>query len=270
MCVKRAFWKPKPKKAAGLIPIRISKRASGHSGTAPGTPNTLGGDTFVESHPSCDNEENLAINHFEYDDGGDQSGPAPDIQLYDMSVPATATEDIPNIPEHGEPSTPLRRRFRTMELGESESKDTNDLPEPYPHRPFRKEPSPNYMTMGLRKLDLRNWLTVDNTYPEFYAARDFLLKTQKEEVVQCVPEGEAAAKELLIEVINFIKDKYPQFFEVVRTGERTIVKNKIVREEYTIEPVSEMGMHPLEMCARLAMEDFNILWKNEVTGEHHL
>lgn len=139
--------------------------------------------------------------------------------------------------------------------------------EPEPHPSFRAEP-PNYMQMGLQKLNMSKWLTVDNTYKEFHEARLELLETKKNEVLQVSAEGEAACEELMWEVVNFLTETYPALYEILESGRGRRIWNKFVNEEYALE--KPWDIHPLEVCARLAMEDFNILAKSEFSGQHHL
>ncbi|KAF2650321.1 hypothetical protein K491DRAFT_609057 [Lophiostoma macrostomum CBS 122681] len=96
-----------------------------------------------------------------------------------------------------------------------------DIPEVDHTQYLRPDPAPsfrprtNYMTMGLKKLDLSSWLRIDNTYRDFYNARSTLLFNRRAEVVQVLPEGEDACEELMREVVNFLTDTYPQLFEIV-------------------------------------------------------
>ncbi|KAF2266443.1 hypothetical protein CC78DRAFT_417583, partial [Lojkania enalia] len=126
----------------------------------------------------------------------------------------------------------------------------------------------HYITMGLKKLDIEDWLQVDNTYPEFYTARSHILETQKEEALQVTPSGEEACEELMELVVEFLLEKYPRFFEIVETNGRKKIRNNIVKEEISIQ--KPYDVHPLEVCARLCVEDFNILQKSEFSGEHYL
>ncbi|OCK76454.1 hypothetical protein K432DRAFT_306328 [Lepidopterella palustris CBS 459.81] len=139
---------------------------------------------------------------------------------------------------------------------------------PYRSRGFKKDPA-NYMTMGLRKLDLDNWLTVDGKYYEFYQARRQLLSEKKQEVLQVKPGGEAACGELLGEVVGFLTKKYPEEYEIFEGEQRRKwVRNRMTKEEFAIS--MPYNVHPLEVVARLAMEDFNVLIKSQFTGNHHL
>lgn len=139
------------------------------------------------------------------------------------------------------------------------------------HSPgFRKDPG-KYMTMGLKKLDMSQWLVVDDTYLQFHAARTRLLARKKGEVVQGVAEREAveACEELLREVVAFLTTTYGEYFRLETRGDGAkYVRNGWTGEAFRVQRPWEM--HPLEVCARLAMEDFNLLVKSEFTGEHRL
>jgi hypothetical protein len=135
---------------------------------------------------------------------------------------------------------------------------------------FRKDPG-KYMTMGLKKLEWSQWLVVDDTYLQFHAARTRLLARKKVEAIQVVAEREAeeACAELLREVVAFLTTMYPEHFQLVKSGLGVkVVRNGFTGEEFRVQQPWEM--HPLEMCARLALEDFNLLMKSEFTGEHRL
>lgn len=133
----------------------------------------------------------------------------------------------------------------------------------------RKEPG-KYMTMGLKKLDWSQWLVVDDTYLQFHAARTRLLAQKKVEVVQVVAEREAeeACAELLREVVAFLTTMYPEHFQLEEKNGVKVVRNAFTGEEHRVQ--MPWKKHPLEICARLAMEDFNLLMKSEFTGEHRL
>jgi hypothetical protein len=139
---------------------------------------------------------------------------------------------------------------------------------PYTLPRFRSKP-PSYMQMGLKKLDAENWLKIDHTYKEFHAARAELLMRHHDEVIQIVEEGEIACVELMRDVVSFITRRYPNIFEVFeRFSIGKAVRNKKTGEEFSMQ--KPWDVHPLEMCARLTMEDFNILKKSDFSGEHYL
>lgn len=135
------------------------------------------------------------------------------------------------------------------------------------HPSYRANP-PQYMQMGLRKLELADWLTVNGEYKEFHAARVRLLGEKPEEVLQVNDKAEQACEELMHEVVDFLVRTYPQCFEVLESERGKVVVNKMTDERFDLQ--RPWSMHPLEVCARLAMEDFNILMKSELTGQHYL
>ncbi|PSN74894.1 hypothetical protein BS50DRAFT_671183 [Corynespora cassiicola Philippines] len=139
-----------------------------------------------------------------------------------------------------------------------------------PRRPLpSREDKISYLNLGLKKLpDLRDWLRVDYEYAALYNARSYLLAVKREECIQVTPNAEEACVELMEEVVGFLVKTYPQFFEIVCRGRQRSVRNKITKQNFALQ--RPFDYHPLEVCARLAMEDFNILMKGEFTGQHYL
>ena len=138
---------------------------------------------------------------------------------------------------------------------------------PYPDDPIKGREKYR-ITMGLRKADKENWLTIDNKYMEEHWVRDGLLKDEREKVYQCLPESQEACEETLEEVAGFLCKKYPQMFEKIRTVNGPAIHNKKTGEKFQ-RGNSKYGMEPLEMAVRLAMEDFSILLQN-ADGEYCL
>lgn len=134
--------------------------------------------------------------------------------------------------------------------------------------PTYRDSPPKYMQMGLKKLELADWLIVDNKYTEFHAARARLLEERSEEVIQVSARAEQACEELMHEVVDFLVRAYPMCFEVAESGRGKMVVNKMTKERFALQ--EPWSVHPLEVCARLAMEDFNILMRSELTGQHYL
>ncbi|XPS75644.1 hypothetical protein M3J09_007719 [Ascochyta lentis] len=129
-------------------------------------------------------------------------------------------------------------------------------------------PSTSYKALGLKKLEQHEWLMVDATYKDLHAARDYLLAKKNTECIQVKHDGEAACEELLEEVVRFLVSTYPDNFSIKTVNRRRHVRNEITREEWSL--VLPFDCHPLEVCARLAVEDFNILLKGEFTQQYYL
>ncbi|KAF2423487.1 hypothetical protein EJ08DRAFT_724637, partial [Tothia fuscella] len=126
--------------------------------------------------------------------------------------------------------------------------------------------------MGLKNLDLANWLIVDDNYTTYLHIRFNLLNNHKDEVLQIVhtPTVQTASEELLRMVSDFLIKRYPSYYGTFTParGRPSIMLKRMDTTSFDITP--PFAIHPLEICARLAMEDFNILIQDESTGEHHL
>ncbi|KAJ4373261.1 hypothetical protein N0V83_003555 [Neocucurbitaria cava] len=125
-----------------------------------------------------------------------------------------------------------------------------------------------YLRLGLKKVDRSEWLTVDNTYIEYHEARKALLRTREVECIQVKHEGETACEELLHEVVEFLTNTYPNHFSVRTKDRRKHIRNELTQEEYSL--VRPYDHHPLDVCARLAMEDFQVLIRGDFTMQWYL
>ncbi|KAK2762113.1 hypothetical protein FQN54_001120 [Arachnomyces sp. PD_36] len=138
---------------------------------------------------------------------------------------------------------------------------------PYPNDPIKGKEKYK-ITMGLRRADMKNWLTIDNKYMPEHRVRDQLLKEERKKVFQCLPESQEACKETLEVVTKFLCERYPQMFEKIRTFSGSAIHNKETGETFKLGSSKE-EMEPLEIAVRLAMEDINVLLPND-DGEYCL
>ena len=123
--------------------------------------------------------------------------------------------------------------------------------------------------MGIRKSQKDCWLTINDNYLTEHNIKATLLQTRGTKLLQCSSGSEVACKEALEVVVNYLTSTYPELFrlreeqalgryiEIVETGELFDINT----------PFERMG--PLEIAARLAMEDFNILIRDN-DGQHVL
>lgn len=141
--------------------------------------------------------------------------------------------------------------------------------EPYPHHPF-SQGGKYHMTMGLRRLDVENWLTIDKNYTTEHGVRGEILAENKHTVLRCLPGSEDACAEVLALIVGYLTDKYPAMYEIVRRDDDPErIRNMETGEEFSLEPPFD-GMAPLEIAARLVCEDISILKKGIDGGAHHL
>ncbi|TGO51125.1 hypothetical protein BCON_0168g00100 [Botryotinia convoluta] len=158
----------------------------------------------------------------------------------------------------------------------SSSTSSTSLPTPPKTQPGSQKPayvlpplkptSPHPTSMGLKRLDKSNWLTIDSTYLLEHELRASLLETHGPCVLQVLPPAVPATYELLEMVIEFLLDRFPDDFSLV--DENTIL-NKLTGEQSII---GSKCKNPLETAARLCMEDFNLLLQDpsEEDGEWKL
>lgn len=144
-----------------------------------------------------------------------------------------------------------------------ETKQPNLLPET-----LNRKPSAKYKSTRLKKVSQDEWLTIDNTYKNMHAARESLLTKNNAECVQVCGDGEPACEELLQEVAKLLTSKYPERFSIKTSNRCRHIRNDITREQWSLD--RQFDCHPLEVCARLAMEDFNVLLKGEFTQQYYL
>lgn len=141
--------------------------------------------------------------------------------------------------------------------------------EPYPHRPFSQSRK-YHMTMGLRRLVVENWLTVDKNYMTQHQIRAGLLADKKIKVLQCLPGSEDACVEVLDLIVDYLTRKYPAMYQILEGADNMKkIRNTETGEDFGLGPPFE-DTRPLEIAARLVCEDINLLKKCSDGGEHHL
>lgn len=123
-------------------------------------------------------------------------------------------------------------------------------------------------TMGLRRLDERNWLTVDNNYISEHLIRGDLFHNQRGKVFSCLPEAKEACEDALQAVAEFLPQRYPLMFEMTRQSSGPTIHNKKTGDKFVVGGLN-IEMEPLEIAARLAMEDLSVILKND-QDQHYL
>ncbi|PGH12036.1 hypothetical protein AJ79_04545 [Helicocarpus griseus UAMH5409] len=151
------------------------------------------------------------------------------------------------------------RRLVNSKTGTKQGKKNFDLDNlaPYPAEGIKGR-AKYRTTMALKKLDQENWLTIDKNYVEQHELRDELFQTGKNKVIKCLPEARYACEEVLQEVATYLCQRYPAVFEMGANSVKITKTDEVFRLR---DPAN--ALEPLEVAARLAMEDFSILLKNE-------
>jgi hypothetical protein len=164
--------------------------------------------------------------------------------------------------------TLLHRTFYTprKSVPDTEIKLSRDV-KPYQFPPLRERTSTK-IAMGLKRLDESNWLTLDSNYLAEHFLRCSLLCTKRPQVLQCLPGSDVACHEVLSLVTSFLSSRFPQHFTLTTMSSGPAIHNHLTNE---IFPIGQQNcLNPLEIAAKLSMEDFNILIKDSETGEYHL
>lgn len=214
----------------------------------------------------------------------------PDSHPKPIVIPTIHVEDVDEIDDSGvnkyeDFEDPIqvrkyvaeeRRISRLPAFDQDDCGDGSEFPDiPFASAPVEArrtqglESTKTYLDLGLSKVThLSNWLTVDNKYFEMHEARVSILTKNRKDCIHVHTDGEAACEELLNQIVQHLCQKYSQSFSTKVRNRRNHVINDLMGEEYSI--VRPFEHHPLELCARLAVEDFNIFSKNEFTQGWYL
>lgn len=173
----------------------------------------------------------------------------------------------------------LAEQRRISRLPAFEQDDCGDGSEflyiPYATKPIEVLPSGGraaaltYCQFHLQKFNSTGtWLTIDNSYIEHHEARMSLLKRRQADCVQVRHDGEAACEELMDMVVQHLCKVRSDHFSIKTKNRRKHVRNELASEDYAL--VRPYDCHPLDLCARLAVEDFSIFVKDEFTLQWYL
>jgi hypothetical protein len=141
---------------------------------------------------------------------------------------------------------------------------------PYPAQPIKGRERYRVM-MDIRKLDARNWLTLDKNYMDEHRVRTQLLEERKGQVIQCLPESLESCQETLEEVSDFLCERFPTAFKMSTHDNQKVIENCMTGDKFAVSgrDPNEGLTEALEAAVRLTMEDLSILMLNE-EGEHYL
>lgn len=113
------------------------------------------------------------------------------------------------------------------------------------------------MTMGVEPMQEENWIEIDCWYEDEMAKRLALLdpaSSQRDVVLQSLPEAREACLELLDELSTFLPAHFPDMFE--KHCCHGVLDNLVTGESFDVQ---RPDMDPLEICARLVQEDLCVL-----------
>jgi dimethylamine monooxygenase subunit A len=118
-----------------------------------------------------------------------------------------------------------------------------------PYLPF-SDGKPFALRMGLQPLPAEQWIEPGDDFSAQLAEKRKLLATRHDDVVQTLPQAQAASEEALKFLLDHLRRYYPGRF-AFRTLRSIGIDGKW--------DFSQLSLHPLEHATRLVQEDFCIL-----------
>ena len=122
------------------------------------------------------------------------------------------------------------------------------------YRPFLD--GPWRLAMGIKALDLADWIEIDERFAPQLAARKQLLDAQRSEVFATLPESGPGQRELLELLLDHLPQRSPEHYR--RQGGR--IENRTTGEAFALAAWDDA---PLELAGRLVQEDLCLMQRGE-------
>ncbi|CAF1427431.1 unnamed protein product [Rotaria sordida] len=135
---------------------------------------------------------------------------------------------------------------------------------PLPYRPFKYGPD-YFITMGLRRLDLDDWIELDNQWTRFHEEKKARLATERaSRLCKTTPEAHDAALETMELLSEYLVCRYPSLFEFDFSSECKQIRIKTTGELYPIE-----SDDPLKYAGLLIQDDLALMIEG-TDGQYYL
>ncbi|KAI1587401.1 repeatmulti-domain protein [Pyrenophora tritici-repentis] len=134
--------------------------------------------------------------------------------------------------------------------------------------PFSTSATPSLSSLGLTTIPYTNWLTIPPYYTTQHAARTHLLSTSRSACIQALPDADAACRELMLEVCDFLVEHYPQQFLFQKRSGRRWIRNESTGENFLLE--APWRVSPGEVVSRLTGVDWCVWGRSESTRMWYL
>jgi dimethylamine monooxygenase subunit A len=108
------------------------------------------------------------------------------------------------------------------------------------------------MNMGLKALNLQEWIDIDQHFAEELALKDQLLKNQYSEVFSSLPNSQFGQQEVLDLLIAHLLNYFPQYYQ--QQGE--IIANLCTGQTWHL---ADFDAAPLDLAGRLVQEDLLLM-----------
>ncbi|KAG0681307.1 hypothetical protein C6P40_004796 [Pichia californica] len=128
--------------------------------------------------------------------------------------------------------------------------------EPKKYRPFKK--GQYNMTLAIKKLDVNEYICIENTYLDMVHLRERLFDEMK--FYGCDDSAVDALKEMYCWVFDYMHTKYPRYFQIDK--EKELYLNKITNKFFPTDPNNLKKEEILRLLCTNIEEDFLIMIKN--------
>jgi hypothetical protein len=120
---------------------------------------------------------------------------------------------------------------------------------PFLHGPWR-------LAMGIKALDLQEWIEIDRRFTEQLAERRQLLDERRSEVLAGLPESGPGQRELLALLLEHLPKRFPEHYRPVDGG----IENLATGERFAFAAWDDT---PLELAGRLVQEDLCLMQRGD-------
>lgn len=108
------------------------------------------------------------------------------------------------------------------------------------------------MSMGLKALNLQNWIEIDEHFTQELALKDKLLKHQYSDVFASLPESRLSQQEVLNLLLHHLVEYFPQHFR----QQGSAIENISTQQVWDLTHFESV---PLDLAGRLVQEDLLLM-----------
>jgi alpha-1,2-mannosyltransferase len=132
---------------------------------------------------------------------------------------------------------------------------------PLPYRPFKYGPD-YFITMGIARLDLNDWIELDNEWTKYHNEKiSRLSSSRSSHLYKIAPEAQDAALETMELLSEYLVHRYPSLFEYHNENE---IRIKTTGEIYPIN-----SCDPLKYASLLIQDDLALMIEGD-DGQYYL
>jgi hypothetical protein len=122
------------------------------------------------------------------------------------------------------------------------------------YRPFLD--GPWRLAMGIKALDLEEWIEIDDRFAAQLADRRRLLDHERDAVLGELPESRPGQRELLALLLDHLPERFPEHYRRVDRH----IENRATGERFALAATDDA---PLELAGRLVQEDLCLMQRGE-------